>query len=547
MFNNASPQPPLQSLQSHPAPAEAERPQNATAENLTASQYFMEQMNAGINGVFDAIISPPPPPPVPDAPSARHQPSISATPASDERIRELESSLQASKLQNNSLSAQVCQQRSIIEGLTAELQSAKSVDSASDAASIEKLRTELAAHTQTVSVLVNEKADLTAKTGRMQLQINEYETANIELQARLNASRHRVTELERDLAALQQTKQQFDGSQQALCGELEALQDENKRLRRLHQEACDETTEAQHQLSLKAVEIELLKQTVDERVKDVEMLQLRVEQLTAGDLIRHEAGAGAERRQQQADHSEYERQIIELQSTVSELSGDRDRLQQQYQTYVQHLTKEAAGLQQRIQELSAANEKLTKREESLVSHVSDLERQFQKQLSTQQRLAALRDDAPPKAEPNGNHPHDGELVAELREQLLSLEKQKSDLNVSRSSSFPPNEFQTLISPLQNLIEDSGKQNELLKQQMLEKDDRLASLETVVERLRAETPDTTTILATIESDKVAASRAVAQNQALKEQLDEIQKAYVQVVISEDHFPFSLCSHSAIRMF
>lgn len=81
---------------------------------------------------------------------------------------------------------------------------------------------------------------------------------------------------------------------------------------------------------------------------------------------------------------------------------------------------------------------------------------------------------------------------------------------------------------QNIIEDNNKQNELLKQQILEKDEKLANIESLVERLRTETPDTSTILATIESDKIAASRAVAQNQELKDQLDEIQKAYVQVV-------------------
>lgn len=76
---------------------------------------------------------------------------------------------------------------------------------------------------------------------------------------------------------------------------------------------------------------------------------------------------------------------------------------------------------------------------------------------------------------------------------------------------------------------------LLQQQLLEKDTKLAELESTLERVRSETPDTANILATIESDKVAASRAVAQNQQLKQQLDEIQKAYVQVV---GHFHFVL---------
>lgn len=81
---------------------------------------------------------------------------------------------------------------------------------------------------------------------------------------------------------------------------------------------------------------------------------------------------------------------------------------------------------------------------------------------------------------------------------------------------------------QVLIADHSNQNQVLRQQLMEKENTLAELEANLDRLRSETPNTTDILATIESDKVAASRAVAQNQALKQQLDEIQNAYVHVV-------------------
>lgn len=50
----------------------------------------------------------------------------------------------------------------------------------------------------------------------------------------------------------------------------------------------------------------------------------------------------------------------------------------------------------------------------------------------------------------------------------------------------------------------------------------------MERVNADRLDTTSVLAEIESGKVAASRALLQNQELKEQLDEIQNAYIQVV-------------------
>lgn len=69
-----------------------------------------------------------------------------------------------------------------------------------------------------------------------------------------------------------------------------------------------------------------------------------------------------------------------------------------------------------------------------------------------------------------------------------------------------------------------------QQQAIEKDNSIAELSMLLERLQTQAPNTTNLLATMESDKVAASRAVSQNQELKLQLDEIQKAYVQLVCS-----------------
>lgn len=68
----------------------------------------------------------------------------------------------------------------------------------------------------------------------------------------------------------------------------------------------------------------------------------------------------------------------------------------------------------------------------------------------------------------------------------------------------------------------------MHQQILEKDLKIGEFESELERLRTDRPDTSNILATMESDKVAASRAMAQNQELRKQLEEMQQAYVQVV-------------------
>lgn len=403
-------------------------------ENLSVSKYFMEQVNAGLNGVFDAIISSS----TNSDAQTENQSNLtvnSVNAVNDdphnihlERINELENLLKFSKNDNQALETKLQQQQQHIEILQNDL---KTSNNSNEHQEIDKLRDELQAHTKTVKILIDEKNDLSLKITNQQQQINEYEQLNIELQARLNASRHRVTELERDLNKFKQTTQNFDGSQQTLSTELEQLQDENKRLKRLHQEACDESTEIQHQLTLKSCEVNNLKEIISEKVKDIEMLQLRLEQLTSGDLIRHNVSENHQQQQsQQIDQTDYERQIIELQNIVSELSGDRDRLQQQYQTYVQHLTRESTTLQQRVEELTEVNEKLKGREKSLVNHISDLERQFQKQLSTQQRLAALRDDDTTKLDENESNSNKNDVNNELQKKLKALEMEKSDLNVS---------------------------------------------------------------------------------------------------------------------
>lgn len=352
----------------------------------------------------------------------------------EHRNQELANLLQVEKVRNHELSVKVTQQHSTIETLSKELDEFRK-----QANTIQELHRQVNAHIQTVNILVGEKSDLTAKLQQKDQRITEFESECVELQGRLKASRHRVSELEKDLNTLTQSHQKYDGSQQALCTELETLQEENKRLKRLHQEACDENTEVQHQFALKAKEIDELKNVIVSKSSELEMARVRLEQLSGGDVIQSNELPSTEQSQQSQRLLDSERQIIELQNMISELTNDRDRTQQQYQTYVQHLTSETATMTQRIQELTRANEKLTKREESLVNHVQELEKQIQKQLSTQRRLAALRDEE--NATKTEDSTKDGgagrngssqakEELHTLRERIKAFEKEKSDLNVS---------------------------------------------------------------------------------------------------------------------
>lgn len=78
------------------------------------------------------------------------------------------------------------------------------------------------------------------------------------------------------------------------------------------------------------------------------------------------------------------------------------------------------------------------------------------------------------------------------------------------------------------LHSSSQQISSLQLQLQEKITLLSQLESTVDRLKSETPDSKNLIASIESDKIAASRAMSQNQDLKQQLDEMQRAFVQVV-------------------
>lgn len=54
------------------------------------------------------------------------------------------------------------------------------------------------------------------------------------------------------------------------------------------------------------------------------------------------------------------------------------------------------------------------------------------------------------------------------------------------------------------------------------------LEDKLERLSGEVPDAKLLQAAMESDKVAAARAISQNTQLKEQLHELQNAFIKLV-------------------
>lgn len=72
------------------------------------------------------------------------------------------------------------------------------------------------------------------------------------------------------------------------------------------------------------------------------------------------------------------------------------------------------------------------------------------------------------------------------------------------------------------------EKEMLMKELVGKSESLSQLETMIEQLQGNQPDSVKLLATMESDKVAAARAVQQNKELKEQMESMQEVFMKLV-------------------
>lgn len=333
----------------------------------------------------------------------------------------LEEELNVERHRNHELSVQLLNKSSHIEELKNEIQRLRIENSTKVTMEIGPLQEQLNAHVQTIGVLVGDKAELIASLNKFQglakEKINEVE----ELQGRLSASRHRVQLLEKDIGSIKSSHDKYDSSQQRLCTELEGAQEELRTLKKQIDDTVDERAELKQKLSIKSKEIDRLDAELTATKSDLNISQLRVEQFSAGDVI--ESDTKIETLSQQKNF--FEQQVHELQKMVQQIGSDRDQASQQYQNYVQQLTKESATLAQKIQEYAVDNERLAKREDSLVKHVGDLERQIQQQIAKQKNYKDIQKEEILRTEGKSND----EQLPELAVKCEQLELTKTQLEV----------------------------------------------------------------------------------------------------------------------
>lgn len=361
---------------------------------------------------------------------------------------------------------------------------------------VAELQQQLQAHADTIAVLVGEKSNLAASLAKFQTLSREKITEVEELQGRLNASRYRVQALERDVIQSREATQNVELTQQSLCTELETAQETLHAKQRQIDELQENVAELRQQLAVGKMEQTSEQQKLQQAQYELGVAQLHMTQLSNGNAVSAEPQAGelAECSGIAASLQASQLRIAELQHLLESLTAERDQSGEQYQAYVQQLTADNGRLAQQLNDYAQQNAGLTAREASLVQHMSELERQMQQQMM---RQASIRTTV------------DVESATDVITDAATI------LNAQNEE-------------LLNTNDNQAKELLSLRERLAANEEQIERLEMQLEQAQTDRPDAKSLLETMHGDKLTASRAVAQNVQLKEQLDELQQAFVQLV-------------------
>lgn len=175
-----------------------------------------------------------------------------------------------------------------------------------------------------------------------------------------------------------------------------------------------------------------------------------------------------------------EQQLAQMKETLKAVNDENDEASKQYQNYVRQLEAQQETLLNELEHRKQLNNELEIREKSYIERLSDLEQQLQSEKIKVEDLLPLQ---------NQKYNTDS-LMKEIDE--LTLEQERLHIIIS--------EKDTNIEILNKALQESQ-----------EKDSQSTNASKLAQAL--------------ESEQLGASRAVLQNQQLKEQLNEMHDAFI----------------------
>ncbi|KAK9878426.1 hypothetical protein WA026_022066 [Henosepilachna vigintioctopunctata] len=357
---------------------------------------------------------------------------------------------------------------------------------------LSKLRNELQCHLQTIGLLVAEKTELSASLNNTQLSLENEISNNLELKEKMERMKEFSSNLEKELESIKLEKNSLYGSHKEQMTMLNNTQESYNKLKNEHDEVVQDLLESKEQFKSVTERNKNLENDINELRGQLSLANIKIQQLTLDEAAVQEN----QLHKLMQEKFEFQKQISFLNDTLKSISKEREESDVQYQQYAEQLNAQIRNLDGKIDYYQKENEQLRIQEENRIKHIGDLEKQLQTIQNDNNTFNSQRSINMLKREI--------ETVMETTEQLQA---QKDDLNASLTKA---------------LIE-----KELLQKDLDSCKFSINQLESTVEQLRGSQPDNAVLLATMESDKVAASRAIAQNNELKRQMEGMQEVLLKV--------------------
>ncbi|TPP65158.1 Golgin subfamily A member 2, partial [Fasciola gigantica] len=385
---------------------------------------------------------------------------------------------------------------------------------------LSKARDQIRAHAQTIGALVAEKTELQTKVQHLE-RLSQQRAQEIEdLSNRMETFRKHCTTMEETVASSKVELEKAASQNTELYRQLERAYADAKRQKSLCENFQAELEEANSRLNSRTYEITQLEVSINDLRRQLELAQVCSTQFNGlnddadlapqiGTAIRSDEVHSGIRSSNDwlGEREELIKKLQEHEQSLSQISRDREHLESQYQSYVAQVEQQATELRTQLSEATRSN------------------RELELMIDNARRQLRERDDELITCR--------GEL--EVTRTQLTAAAAAATTAASRSSSVETVQLQSFAEPkpddrvaeLQRLLDEQKVEVDELSNQVSELSSQLDTAREALVEKETLLADRDMVLATATSERVTLSRAMEQNRNLKEQLTELQDAFVQM--------------------
>ena len=362
--------------------------------------------------------------------------------------------------------------RSRISELETKLETREAEFQTQLARELNPLKEQLQVHTQTTGILIAEKAELSAALNQAQQTARQNAEEVEEMTGKLKNSHVRIIELEKEVTTLKDSNEELKKNVRGFQSEIEVFDKKYFELKKENEDLDLEVSELKQKFNLKKTELIAVQQELQEKTALLSLSELRIQQLKGTTPTEEDKHAMVL----------LEQELAQAKESLKIINIEKDEANKQYQNYVKRLDTQQAKLLDEIKGQNKTIEDLQLREQSYIQRLSELEQQVQQEREKVESLLPLQTQK-------------GQIDTLLKNiDELTLEQERLHITLSEKDS----QIEMLTKELNDLRELSNQEAEVKK---------LANA--------------------LQSEQVGASRAVHQNRQLKEQLTDMENAFVSL--------------------